>query len=55
MNKAKEGYDEVVYLDSINENQIEEIESANLFIYKKCIKNTKIEWIYFGCVTRILL
>ena len=41
MNKAKEeGYDEVVYLDSIDENQIEEIGSANLFIYKDSVLKT---------------
>ena len=41
MNKAKEeGYDEVVYLDSINESQIEEIGSANLFIYKNGVLKT---------------
>ena len=41
MTKAKEeGYDEVVYLDSVNENQIEEIGSANLFIFKDGVLKT---------------
>ena len=41
MIKAKQqGYDEVVYLDSVNENRIEEIGSANLFIYKNGILKT---------------
>ena len=54
MNKAKEeGYDEVVYLDSINENQIEEIGSANLFIYKNgVLKTPKLSGSILDGVTR---
>ena len=54
MNKAKEeGYDEVVYLDSINEDQIEEIGSANLFIYKDgVLKTPKLSGSILDGVTR---
>ena len=36
----KEGYDEVIYLDSVTEDRIEEIGSANLFIYVDGILKT---------------
>ena len=36
----KEGYDEVIYLDSVSEDRIEEIGSANLFIYQNGILKT---------------
>ena len=54
MNRAKEeGYDEVVYLDSINENQIEEIGSANLFMYKNgVLKTPKLSGSILDGVTR---
>ena len=39
--KAKEdGFDEVIYLDAINEDRIEEIGSANLFVYHDGILKT---------------
>ena len=41
MAKAKEeGFDEVIYLDAVNENRIEEIGSANLFVYHDGILKT---------------
>ena len=41
LDKAKrEGFDEVIYLDPINEKKIEEIGSANLFIYHDGILKT---------------
>ena len=36
----KEGFDEVIYLDSISEHKIEEIGSANLFIYHDGVLKT---------------
>ena len=36
----KKGYDEVIYLDSVSEDRIEEIGSANLFIYQNGILKT---------------
>ena len=39
--KAKEeGFDEVIYLDAVNEDRIEEIGSANLFVYHEGILKT---------------
>ena len=36
----KEGFDEVIYLDSVDGNKVEELGSANLFIYKNGILKT---------------
>ena len=36
----KEGFDEVIYLDSVYEDRIEEIGSANLFVYHNGILKT---------------
>tara|TARA_B100000900_G_scaffold49673_1_gene36700 strand:- start:52 stop:636 length:585 start_codon:yes stop_codon:yes gene_type:complete len=38
----KEGFDEVIYLDSVSEDKIEEIGSANLFIYHNGILKTPV-------------
>ena len=52
--KAKEeGFDEVIYLDAVNENRIEEIGSANLFVYHDGIlKTPKISGSILKGVTR---
>ena len=54
MMKAKEeGYDEVIYLDSVSEDRIEEIGSANLFIYKDgVLKTPKLSGSILDGVTR---
>ena len=54
MAKAKEeGFDEVIYLDSVNEDRIEEIGSANLFAYHDGIlKTPKISGSILKGVTR---
>ena len=38
--EAKKGFDEVIYLDSVYEDRIEEIGSANLFVYHNGILKT---------------
>ena len=49
----KEGFDEVIYLDSNNENQIEELGSANLFIVKDgIVKTPKLSGSILDGVTR---
>ena len=52
--KAKEeGFDEVIYLDAVNEDRIEEIGSANLFVYHNGIlKTPKISGSILKGVTR---
>ena len=49
----KEGFDELIYLDSNNENHIEELGSANLFIVKDgVIKTPKLSGSILDGVTR---
>ena len=49
----KEGFDEVIYLDANNENQIEELGSANLFIVKDgIVKTPKLSGSILDGVTR---
>ncbi len=49
----KEGFDEVIYLDSVSEDRIEEMGSANLFIYKEgVLKTPKISGSILDGVTR---
>ena len=49
----KEGYDEVIYLDSVDGERIEELGSANLFICKDgVIKTPKLSWSILDGVTR---
>jgi len=54
LSKAKqEGFDEVIYLDSITEDRIEEIGSANLFIYNQgVLKTPKLSGTILDGVTR---
>jgi|TARA_B110000438_G_scaffold45270_1_gene45333 branched-chain amino acid aminotransferase len=48
-----EGFDEVIYLDAADEKRVEEVGSANLFIYKDgIIKTPKLSGSILGGVTR---
>ncbi len=49
----KEGFDEVIYLDSVNGKKIEELGSANIFIYSKGkLKTPKLSGSILNGVTR---
>ena len=53
MKAKKEGFDEVIYLDSKNEDRIEELGSANLFIVKDgVIRTPKLSGSILDGVTR---